>query len=237
MVGLAGLFASAFVIGLSGAMAPGSLLAVGISESLRRGFWAGPLISLGHALLELVMVILLVSGLGQFLAYPRVLGVIGVTGGAMLLWLAWATWGTAARPQQLFRIDNGGGSLALASAGGVLHAEGCGRFSANCDLLRVVGAGIAASIANPYWILWWATIGTAYIATAVKYGAIGVGAFYCGHITSDFAWYSLVSWTVASGKKFINDRVYGTILHICSGFLLLLAIYFLQLGAKLMLGG
>lgn len=226
MAGLAGLFATAFIVGLSGAMAPGSLLAVGVSESLRRGFWAGPLITLGHALLELLMVVILVLGLGQFLEYPQVLGFIGLAGGAMLLWFARATWETAGRSPSIQELQNAGSSLEAAPAGRARQR----------DCLRVVSAGIAASIANPYWILWWATIGAAYVATAVNYGPLGVTVFYCGHISSDFAWYSLVSWTVASGKRLINDRVYRNIMYACSVFLFLLACYFLQLGARFVLG-
>ncbi len=237
MVGLAGIYITALIVGLSGSMAPGSLLAVVISESLRRGFWAGPLIILGHALLELVIVILLILGLGQFLAYPQVMGIIGIVGGAMLLYFALATWKTAAQSQELFAVKDS--PMVSASAGGTAFAENSRAYTDTrvfSDTLKLGGAGIVASIANPYWILWWATIGAAYIATAAKYGMPGAGAFYMGHVSSDFAWFSLVAWAVASGKKFINDKVYRTILYICSGFLFLLAFYFLYLGGKLIIG-
>ena len=41
---LFGIFATSFVIALSGALMPGPVLTVTISESTKRGFWAGPLI-------------------------------------------------------------------------------------------------------------------------------------------------------------------------------------------------
>ncbi len=53
-----------FVIGLSGAMAPGPLLTITIAESIKRGPWVGPLIVLGHGVLELTMVIAIISGHG-----------------------------------------------------------------------------------------------------------------------------------------------------------------------------
>lgn len=226
-MGLVGLFASAFIIGLSGAMAPGSLLAVGISEALRSGFWAGPLITLGHALLELVMVILLLLGLGQILSYSLVLGVIGLLGGVMLLWFARATWSTAAQSQSILELQKAGSTLTATSTARITQR----------DCLRIVGAGVAASIANPYWILWWATVGAAYVAAAVNYGPLGTIIFYGGHIASDFAWYSLVAWTVASGKKLISDRLYRNVMYVCSGLLFLLACYFLQLGLRLIIIG
>ncbi len=38
------IFTTAFLIGLSGALLPGPLLTVAISESARQGFWTGPLL-------------------------------------------------------------------------------------------------------------------------------------------------------------------------------------------------
>ena len=49
---LAGLASTSFIVALSGALMPGPLLTVTVGEAARRGFWAGPLIMVGHALLE-----------------------------------------------------------------------------------------------------------------------------------------------------------------------------------------
>lgn len=225
-MGLLGLLVTAFLVGLSGAMAPGSLLVVTISESVRRGFSAGPLISLGHALLELIMVALLAVGLGPILANHRVLGIVGVVGGFMLLWFAHATWKSAGHAQLALPGGTTQGGAIPAAPGGFRTSR-----------WATVGAGVAASLSNPYWILWWATIGAAYVATATGYGITGVGVFYGGHIASDFLWYALVAWAVARGKSFINDRAYRLALNISSLFLVMLAIYFLQLGIKFVIKG
>ena len=50
------IFMTSFVIALSGALAPGPLLAACISESTKHGFKSGPLMILGHAILEIIMV-------------------------------------------------------------------------------------------------------------------------------------------------------------------------------------
>jgi len=46
------IFATSWIVGLSGAVSPGPLLAYDIKETLRIGPWAGPAISLGHSILE-----------------------------------------------------------------------------------------------------------------------------------------------------------------------------------------
>ncbi len=65
------IFASALVIGLSGAMMPGPLLTASIGYTVERGFLAGgPLLVLGHAILELALVALVLAGIGPFLSRP-----------------------------------------------------------------------------------------------------------------------------------------------------------------------
>lgn len=75
------LFSAAFVVGLSGALAPGPVLTATIGEAVKRGFWTGPLIVLGPALLELARPAAVVAGLGLWRARPVVQGVLGVGGG------------------------------------------------------------------------------------------------------------------------------------------------------------
>ena len=74
--------------------------------------------------------------------------------------------------------------------------------------MHPVWAGVLMSAANPYFLIWWLTIGLGYILFSAKYGMVGVVLFYLGHILADFAWYSLVSAAVAQGRHFLSDRVY-----------------------------
>ena len=56
------LFSNSFLVGFSGAMMPGPLLTVGIAETPRSGWRTGPIISIGHAIAEVVVVVLLSAG-------------------------------------------------------------------------------------------------------------------------------------------------------------------------------
>jgi len=64
MLEMAAIFSASFTLALSGALMPGPLFTITISESARRGFRAGPLLMVGHALLEVVLVAAVVQGLG-----------------------------------------------------------------------------------------------------------------------------------------------------------------------------
>ena len=78
------IFATSFVLALSGALMPGPLLTITLSESAKRGFRAGPLVVLGHGILELALVLLLFLGLAPVLKNDHVIGGLGVTGAVIL---------------------------------------------------------------------------------------------------------------------------------------------------------
>jgi len=91
-------------------------------------------------------------------------------------------------------------------------------------------SGVLTSLSNPYWLVWWATVGSAYLVFSAQYGLIGVLIFYVGHILSDISWYCFVAYALAHGRSVINDKVYNRILGVCGVFLLLLGVYFLYYG-------
>jgi len=96
--------------------------------------------------------------------------------------------------------------------------------------LHPVLAGILTSISNPFWMLWWATIGLGYITLSLRSGYIGLTSFFTGHILADLVWYSLIAAAVAGGKKFLSDGVYRAILVACGVFLVGLGGTFLYYG-------
>lgn len=210
------LFITSFVIGLSGAMMPGPLLTVTISESASQGFRAGPLLVLGHSILEFLLMIAFVFGLNQIFSFPIVKGAIGLIGGTVLLWMGQGIFRRARRKN--WRIE-------LSSASNPLS-------SPQISFWKPVSAGLLASLANPYWILWWATVGASYIILSLEQGPMGIAFFYAGHISSDLVWYSIIAGLVASGRKFFNYKVYRGILLFCGTFLMLFAFYFLYTGLK-----
>lgn len=198
------LFGISLIVGLSGAVMPGPLLTVTINESYRRGFIAAPLLVAGHAALEGALLLALAFGLGRVITRPEVFGVIGTAGGAFLLWT--------------------GISMILEERD----------RPARLDLERHDGrptgpfiAGLVTSLSNPYWSLWWATFGLAWLSKSLEHGILGVASFYLGHISADVLWYFLVALLVVTGKRFLSDRAYRYIIIGCGAFLLVLGARFL----------
>ena len=186
---------------------PGPLLTVTIAESSRRGVFTGPLIIVGHGMLELAVVIGLLSGFAQLLLRDDVFITVSLVGGVMLL------------------------GMAISMLRGLphLHLDGDRKASRSGNILVT---GVVLSALNPYFILWWATIGLGYIIYSTTFGIAGVIVFFLGHILADLGWYSGVSWAVVRGKRFISDTGYRRLIAGCAIFLILFAGYFFYSGVN-----
>lgn len=214
MLELTLIFTTALLVGFSGALMPGPLTAVTVEHAFRRGCPAAPLASLGHALLEAVMVVLLLAGLGQLLAWPYVAGVIGVAGGLVLAWMGCGMIRSALS-----------GDLSLESSSG--DKKG---------FRSPFWGGLIATASNPYWFLWWATIGAGYVALSRNHGIAGVLLFFSGHILADFIWLSLIAAVLVSGKRWLTDRIYKGIVFALGLFLCGFSLYFFWSGLQIITG-
>ena len=199
------IFVSSFVIALSGAMMPGPLLTATISESSHRGVIMGPLLIVGHVILELALVIVLLLGLAPYLQQAGVFVAVAFVGSAILLWMSFG----------MFR--------SLSSLSLIPHGEQKRRS-------HPVVSGVLMSVANPYWIVWWATIGLGYILYSWRFGLWGVVFFFTGHILGDLAWYTLVAVAVARGRHLLTDRLYRGLIAGCATFLVFFACFFAYAG-------
>ncbi len=195
------IFLVSFTIALSGALAPGPLLTAVVTKSIRHGSKAGPAIILGHAILEIIMVVAIVFGLSKFINRPQVIKSISIAGVIILL---------AFGINMLKSIKNIS-----------LKLEPDNSKNSNLPLL-----GVTMSIINPCWSIWWLTIGLGLVLGASKLGLIGICIFLMGHILADLSWYSIVSLTISKGKKFISNRTYKIIVFICGLTLIAFGIYF-----------
>jgi len=184
---------------------PGPLLTATISESSQRGFIAGPLMIAGHAILELVLVTAVLIGMAPFFQLPAVFIATAVIGSAILFRMSW----------EMFR--------SLPS----LHLSW---ESDSVNRNHPVISGILTSLCNPYWIIWWTTIGMGYIIYSRQFGIWGIVFFFTGHIIADLCWYSFISAAVSGGRRFLTDRLYRCLIAVCAAFLVIFAGYFAYSG-------
>lgn len=186
-------------ISLSGVMAPGPITAVAIASGARNRF-AGVLIAIGHGIVEFPLMIIIVLGAGKFLqSGPARIG-IGLIGGIFLLLM---------------------GIQMLRSLG---YRDTKETFGTKQGPLT---AGIVLSGGNPYFLVWWTTIG---LALATKAMALGIWAFVLFaviHWLCDLVWLTLLSWASFKGSHWFGQRVQQIVLLVCGSVLLLFGSYFL----------
>ncbi|GAE89348.1 LysE family transporter [Acetivibrio straminisolvens] len=126
------IFLGAFIIGFSGAMMPGPMLGITIDGSLKKGWIAGPLVVLGHGILELILIFVMTFGLKNFFSNLTVAGLIGLFGGLFLAWMGY---------DMVKSSINKSVSLNNQKTGN------------NSNMRNLVLSGISISATNPYFIL------------------------------------------------------------------------------------
>lgn len=191
-------FFSALTVGFSGAMMPGSLLTYTIKQSLSHGPRSGFIITLGHALLELVLIILIFLGLNVILQSRAAQIVIGIAGGSMLIYL--------------------GADMVVKSIKNKVSVQTDDKKTGSANMAL---SGALISAANPYFLLWWAVIGLGFVMQCYNMlGITGVIVYYFGHICADFIWYGVISVFVGSTRRFIKQTPYRIVIAVLGGLLI-----------------
>ena len=204
---LLAVFVFSLLMAVGAVVTPGPVSTAVITQSPRRGWLVGPLVSTGHSLLELAMVVLIAFGLSQGLAQPGVQTAIALAGGLLLLWM--------------------GGGMAWGAWRGKIHLPGREDEAKTTGRWQMLGLGAMATITNPFWYAWWVTAAAGYLAQARALGPGAIAAFYLGHISADYGWNTVLSTVVGGGRRWITDGVFRAINGACGLFLVYLGITFL----------
>jgi threonine/homoserine/homoserine lactone efflux protein len=73
--------------------------------------------------------------------------------------------------------------------------------------------GLALTGLNPYFILWWLTIGSVLIVQALAFAAIiGVLIMYVSHVWMDYAFLTTLAYFSKKGKSIVGSKYYKAVL-------------------------
>ncbi len=196
---------SVIVISLSGVMMPGPMFAVTVAKSYRSPL-AGAGVSLGHAVIEVPLILLIYFGFARFFENSIVQLVLNLLGGGMIAGLGIA----------MFRARTG-----VVQQGKDLP-------------YNAFVAGIFTSGFNPFFLLWWATIGSMLIMKFLNFGLIGLPAFILVHWLCDLAWLSLVSVLIYRTRALWGQKFQEGLFIVCSLLLVGFGGWFMVSGIQLM---
>jgi len=188
----------AVLISLSGVMAPGPITAVTVSKGTKSPH-AGAIIALGHGIVEIPLMILILYGFGEILKILYIKAIIGLLGGLFLL------------------------KMGLGLLKGIKQAK----IDSSNDPHSPLMAGIILSLANPYFLIWWATIGSILIFRSFTFGLLGFAIFMVLHWSCDFFWCYFLSALSFKGGQFFGKRLQQVLFLICGIFLLFFSAKFI----------
>ena len=200
--------ASAVVISLSGVMMPGTITAAVIAQGARSKK-AGAFIAIGHAVIEIPLIFLLILGFDVVLKSRNVQVAIGIVGGGVLLWMA----------VQMLR------DLRKAE---YTAAEGHKRSP--------VLTGLILSVSNPYFLLWWATVGLNLAIRARTLGSFAFVLFAIVHWLCDLVWLHLLAWARFRGSALLSPSRQKIVFGICAAALFFFGAKFIYDAAGLLIG-
>ncbi len=197
------ILSSMVVISFSGVMAPGPMFAVTLTKSYKSP-WAGTQIALGHAVVEVPLILLIYFGFAQFFQNNVVQMVLSILGGGMIIWMGVSMF------RSRTEVVSGGKDVSY----------------------NAFVAGIFTSGFNPFFLLWWATIGSLLLMRFLDFGIVGLIIFIVVHWLCDLVWLSFVSVTIYKTHSFWRRGVQEWLFIGCSLLLVGFGIWFMASGIQ-----
>ena len=190
------------IISASGVMSPGPLFAANITYGLREGVKSGIKIAIGHSIVELPLVILLGIGVFSLEIFPEFRTIISIFGAITLFVFAGIQIKTILKKNKNISVKPKQGPIVT---------------------------GILLSALNPFFIVWWLTIGFKLISDAMLIWAFaGILIVFVFHIWMDFAWLGITAFLASKSRKIISNRNYKIMILLLSLTLIYFGIIFLM---------
>ena len=195
------------ILTASGALAPGPLFFATISQGTKHGAKTGLVFSIAHTVVEFSLIMLFALGLLTVASEPIVKIVIGIVGGIVLI-----AFGA-------FQIRNS--------------------FKSNLDEVKKPKSsykhlfliGVVFTGLNPYFILWWLTVGGQLIIMALEFAALlGVIFMFLCHVWMDYVWLTGVAYFAKKGTNIVGLKWYKPLMIIFGVILIYFGVTFI-LGA------
>ena len=190
------------IISASGVMSPGPLFAANITYGLKEGVKSGIKIAIGHSIVELPLVILLGIGVFSLEIFPEFRTIISIFGAITLFVFAGIQIKTILKKNKNISLKPKQGPIVT---------------------------GIVLSALNPFFIVWWLTIGFKLISDAMLIWAFaGILIVFVFHIWMDFAWLGITAFLASKSRKIISNRNYKIMILVLSLTLIYFGITFLM---------
>lgn len=202
------------LVSASGVLTPGPLFFANLALSKYGGFWSGIKIAIGHTIVELPLIILY-SLPFIVLTFPStifsMLKVISIIGGVSLI-----VFGIFYVVRTICKNDN-------------LTAT-----AKPCRIENPILAGILFTGVNPFFFMWWISIGVKLISDSLQSLGypLGLVFLFFVHIWMDYAWLGLSSYFTSRGIKIVGSQYHKFIIILLTLPLFYYGINFILVGIR-----
>ena len=184
------------LVSTSGVLSPGPLFFINILYGSKYGSFVGLKIASGHAIVEFPLIIMLSYGLYTFSSLnfsDTTFKVIGMIGGIFIL---------------IFSILQINSILRDKKSNTTTKSNGISNTKSN--IRNPILAGFIFTILNPFFLVWWLTIGSKLISDSlINFGIVeGTSLVFFSHIWMDYFWLWFTSFMINKGKSIIKEKVY-----------------------------
>ncbi|MEO9294928.1 MAG: LysE family transporter [Nitrososphaera sp.] len=200
-------------VSASGVLTPGPLFVAnvlyggGCGGNSRRGAVSGIKVAHGHAIVEIIIISAIAAGLFSAPVFvPGYTGTIALVGGAAILGFA------------------------------ALQVIGIARNNDVKEPILVKRKspfviGVALSALNPFFIIWWLTVGLKLVADSAMFGLVaGVVVLFALHVWMDYVWLAATAYLASKGSSAIKSKYYKILMMALSGVLVYYGMQFLMAG-------
>ncbi len=193
------------ILGLSAGFAPGPLLTLLISETLRHDIKSGMKVALAPIITDLPIILLTFLILAKLSDFHKILGIISLTGGLFVLFLGYEN---------------------LRSKGVKLNLQE--------KQSKSLTKGILTNALNPHPYLFWLSVGAPTMTKAMKLNMIAPFVFIFGFYTLLVGSKLLLAIMVGKSKSFLSSKVYIYTMRFLGFVLFGLAFVLFRDGLKLL---
>jgi threonine/homoserine/homoserine lactone efflux protein len=192
------------VVTASGALAPGPLLFATLIHGSESGAKTGLLFSVGHTIVEFSLIMMFAFGLFIISDNSFITDGIAFLGGIVLV---------------------GFGIFQIKKMSSFHQKEYTGTIKKPFHLFLI---GLAFSGLNPYFLVWWFTVGAHLIFLALEFASfLGVIFMYICHVWMDYVWLISIAHFSKKGKNILGTRWYRYLIGIFGVFLIFFGFRFI----------
>lgn len=197
----------------SGVLSPGPLFFANLVYGSKQGIYSGIKMAHGHAIVELPLIIILASGLITFSSITTtnlVSKLVSLSGGIAILVFS------AFQIEALLKKKKGEKKI---------------NFNTHNKKDPLIIGSILSAL-NPFFILWWLTVGLKLISDSLElYGfAMGIVVVFSFHIWMDYGWLAVTAHLISRGTLIFRSKYYPILLLALNAALIYYGIYFIVTG-------